>query len=389
MARKTSQVGVDLIKEFEGLRLTAYQDSVGVWTIGYGHTNNTASADKYPVYAGQTISKAKAETILKADLITFENAVNNYVTVSINQNQFDALVSFSFNLGAGALRTSTLLQKLNNGDVNGAANEFGRWVNAGGVQLPGLVRRREAEKQLFLSGSTGGGGNGGNGGGSGGGSTDTYVVKSGDTLSGIAVKFGVTVSQLKKWNNISNADSIQIGQKLIVKEPSGGGGSGGSQKTYTVKSGDTLSGIAVKFGVTVSQLKKWNNISNADSIQIGQKLTVKEPSGGSGGSGGGSTETYTVKSGDTLSGIAVKFGVTTAQHQKCNNISNADSLQIGQKLIVKEPVGGSQTTYTVKSGDTLSGIAVKFNVTVSNLMKWNNISNADTIKIGQKLIIKN
>src|SRR5690625_7753479 len=115
---------------------------------------------------------------------------------------------------------------------------------------------------------------------------------------------------------MSNADSIQNVHKLLGKDPTGGGGSGGSHNTYAVKSGDTLSGIAVKFGVTVSQLKKWNNISNADSIQIGQKLTVKEPSGGSGGSGGGSTETYTVKSGDTLSGIAVKFGVTTAQLQK-------------------------------------------------------------------------
>ncbi|MGE7219346.1 LysM peptidoglycan-binding domain-containing protein, partial [Priestia koreensis] len=144
------------------------------------------------------------------------------------------------------------------------------------------------------------------------------------------VKFGVTVAQLQSWNNISNADTIKIGQVLKVKAPTSGGGDSGAS-TYTVKSGDTLSGIAVKFGVTVAQLQSWNNISNADSLQIGQVLKVKSPTSGGGDSG---ASTYTVKSGDTLSGIAVKFGVTVAQLQSWNNISNADSLQIGQVLKV-------------------------------------------------------
>lgn len=150
MAFKTSQAGVDLIKSFEGCRLTAYQDSVGVWTIGYGHTSG--------VYSGMTITEAKAEEYLKGDLVTAENAVNGKVTYSIKQNQFDALVSFTYNVGSGNFGSSTLLKKLNQGDITGAANEFDKWNKAGGQVLEGLVRRRAAEKAMFLNGTTTSGG---------------------------------------------------------------------------------------------------------------------------------------------------------------------------------------------------------------------------------------
>lgn len=153
MSFTTSQAGIDLITSFEGCRLTAYQDSVGVWTIGYGHTSG--------VYQGMTITEEEAIAFLRQDLKTAENtenAVNSNVTYGINQNQFDALVSFTFNVGTGNFTSSTLLKKLNAGDVNGAANEFDRWIYAGGQVLEGLVRRRAAEKQMFLSGSWEGGG---------------------------------------------------------------------------------------------------------------------------------------------------------------------------------------------------------------------------------------
>lgn len=141
--RATSPIGIRLIQTFEGLRLQAYKDSVGVWTIGYGHTEN--------VHDGMSISKQEATTILMSDLAKFERCVNMAVKVDIDQNEFDALVSFAFNLGCNALLQSTLLRKLNSKDYNGAANEFLRWNKAGGKELKGLTRRREAERALFIT----------------------------------------------------------------------------------------------------------------------------------------------------------------------------------------------------------------------------------------------
>lgn len=139
---KTSDVGIELIKKYEGCILKSYKCPSGVWTIGYGHTNGVKS--------GMQITKAQALDYLKQDLNVFEKAVTDYVKVPLNQNQFDALVSFSFNCGSGALKTSTLLKKLNSCDYNGAANEFLKWNKSNGKVLNGLVRRRQEEKELFL-----------------------------------------------------------------------------------------------------------------------------------------------------------------------------------------------------------------------------------------------
>ena len=143
MKYTTGQKGIELIKSFEGCRLAAYKCPAGVLTIGYGHTSGVTS--------GQTISQAQAEEYLKADLAKYENAVNEYVTAALNQNQFDALVSFTYNCGAGALKSSTLLKKLNAGDYSGAASEFAKWNKASGKVLAGLTKRRAAEKALFTT----------------------------------------------------------------------------------------------------------------------------------------------------------------------------------------------------------------------------------------------
>lgn len=143
-----SKSGVELIKRFEGLRLKAYQDSVGVWTIGYGWTQ---SVDGKKVGPGMQIDQATADRLLRCGVVQYEQGVNQLVKVKITQGQFDALVSFAYNLGLRSLSTSTLLQKLNDGDKQGAADQFGRWVNAGGKRLDGLVARRAAEREMFLS----------------------------------------------------------------------------------------------------------------------------------------------------------------------------------------------------------------------------------------------
>jgi lysozyme len=138
-----SETGIELIKKFEGCALKAYKCPAGVWTIGYGHTLG--------VNEGQNITKTQAEEYLKQDLKQFETAVNNLVNVPLNKNQFDAIVSFCYNLGAGNLKKSTLLKLLNKGDYKGAAEQFDHWVYAGGKKLNGLVKRRAAEKKLFLT----------------------------------------------------------------------------------------------------------------------------------------------------------------------------------------------------------------------------------------------
>ncbi|MBI0276859.1 lysozyme [Hafnia alvei] len=145
---RASENGINLIKQFEGCRLTAYQDSVGVWTIGYGWTQ---PVDGKPVGKGMTITQQKADDLLKQGVIQYEAGVHGLVTVQLNQNQYDALVDFAYNLGVNALKGSTLLKKLNAGDYAGAANEFTKWNKADGKELAGLTRRREAEKSLFLS----------------------------------------------------------------------------------------------------------------------------------------------------------------------------------------------------------------------------------------------
>lgn len=140
---KISAQGIALIKEFEGLYLTAYQCSAGVWTIGWGCTNG--------VRPGQRITKAQAEAMLRTELAVFESGVDRLVTVPLSQPEFDALVSFAYNVGLGALGDSTLLAKLNRGDRAGAAAEFPRWNKINGKPSNGLIRRRAAEQKLFLS----------------------------------------------------------------------------------------------------------------------------------------------------------------------------------------------------------------------------------------------
>ena len=138
---KTSAEGIALIKKFEGLELDSYQCSANVWTLGYGHTQGVAEGD--------SCSEEEAEIILVNDLKEFETYVNALVDVELDQNQFDALVAWTFNLGPTNLSTSTLLKKLNAGEYNDVPSEIKRWNRAGGQVLDGLIRRREAEALLF------------------------------------------------------------------------------------------------------------------------------------------------------------------------------------------------------------------------------------------------
>ncbi len=143
-----SSKGVALIKEFEGYRDKAYQDVVGIWTIGYGSTKVNGK----PVSPDMTCTEVQAEEWLKEEVENIaEPSINKLVKVSITQNQRDALLSFIYNVGSGNFSKSTLLKLLNQGMYGAAAEQFARWDKAGGKTYPGLTRRRAAEKTLFLS----------------------------------------------------------------------------------------------------------------------------------------------------------------------------------------------------------------------------------------------
>jgi lysozyme len=139
---------LNLIKQWEGCELTAYQCSAGVWTIGYGIT---AAADVgIKPTQGQTITQNRAEELLRLAVDKFAVGVDELITANVNANQFGACVSLAFNIGMGAFAKSTVLRELNAGNYDKAATAFKLWNRAGGVVSKGLVNRREAEMQLFL-----------------------------------------------------------------------------------------------------------------------------------------------------------------------------------------------------------------------------------------------
>lgn len=141
---RISLKGINLIKRFEGLRLNAYQDVIGVWTIGYGHVGPEA-------HPGATITDDEATDLLHVDLRKFEDGINERVKVQLTQNQFDAVVSFCYNVGLGNFYKSTMLKAINAQSFTVAAMQFPLWANAGGKKVPTLVKRRAEERILFES----------------------------------------------------------------------------------------------------------------------------------------------------------------------------------------------------------------------------------------------
>lgn len=241
-----------------------------------------------------------------------------------------------------------------------------------------------------------------------------YTVQSGDTLSGIALKFSTTSSKLAQLNSISNPNLIYVGQRLLVNQSSNSNSSSSGQSSstttnteasaasYTVKSGDTLSGIASQYNTTVNQIASLNQLSNPNLIYVGQVLKLKNgQTTNSSSSSSSSTATttagtYTVKAGDTLSAIASRYSTSSSTLASLNSLSNPNLIYVGQVLKVSSNASTSSSTsssanstvttaasYTVKSGDTLSAIAAKYGTTYQALASANSISNPNDIYVGQ------
>ena len=202
-----------------------------------------------------------------------------------------------------------------------------------------------------------------------------YIVKKGDSLWSIANKYGLSVEQLKEMNNLSS-NMLSVGQKLLIND--GTNVDNVNENYYIVKSGDTLYSIAKKYGLTVDELKKMNNLSS-NTLSINQKLLV-----GNDMSTDDNYDVYVVKSGDTLWGIASKYNTSVDKIKDINNL-NSNNLSIGQKLLVPGNNLGTKK-YIVKSGDTLYKIAQNNGTTVTELINLNNLKTTN-LSIGQVLYI--
>lgn len=198
-----------------------------------------------------------------------------------------------------------------------------------------------------------------------------YTVKSGDSLWSISRKFGVTVNELKKVNNLSS-NLLSIGQNLIIP----GKKNNTSSNEYVVKKGDTLYGIANKYNVSIDNLKSYNNLST-DSLSIGQIIKIPDNKVNS--------NEYVVKSGDSLYSISRKYGVSVDELMSVNNLKST-VLSVGQVLKIPNSNEVTNVIYTVKKGDSLWSIAKNNKTTVDAIVKLNNLSNAN-LSIGQKLLL--
>lgn len=232
---KTSDKGIALIKKFEGCYLKAYKCPAGVWTIGYGHTGKV---DGKAICSGMKITSAKATSLLKSDLATFEKAVANckYLTFKPNQNQFDALVSFAFNCGTGSLYTL-----VKNRSAKVVSEKLLLYNKANGKELAGLVNRRKAEKALF----------------------DTPVKKSTASNTAAAKTTSATTSS-KKTTTSSTSKTLKKGVKVKIKSGAKDANTKGKYASFVYKTVYTvisISGDYVTFGlngVVTGKTKKSN-----------------------------------------------------------------------------------------------------------------------------------
>lgn len=225
-------------------------------------------------------------------------------------------------------------------------------------------------------------------------SADSYTVQSGDTLSGIAQRFGTNYQTIASLNNISNPNQIFVGQVLRLNGGSRVNYSTNSQSaagSYTVKSGDTLSGIAEQFGTSYETLAQLNGISNPNDIYVGQVIKVSGASSTPNQTVSRAAGSYTVQSGDTLSGIAARYGTSYEVLAQLNGISNPNDIYVGQTIRLGGSAANysnqstSQGGYTVQSGDTLSGIAARYGLDWTSLAAKNGLQSPYTIYVGQNL----
>lgn len=385
---------------------------------------NKLHADGYatdPNYASSLMKLVQTYNLTQLDSIALSGKV---VTNKNNNGDNSSYNSGSSNTSA---TSSTGYYTVQSGDtLSGIANRFSTTVNTlaslNDISNPNRIYVgqhllvRQASSNTTSSTSTGTSTSTTSGNSSS--ATGTYTVKAGDTLSGIANKVGTTYESLAQINKISNPNRIYVGQVLKLSATSTSSNASQSQSTtsssstagtYTVKAGDSLSTIASRYGTSYETLAKLNNISNPSLIYVGQVLKLSattsfsnaaanRQTSSTASSSSSTTGSYTVKAGDSLSAIAARYGMSYETLAKLNNISNPNRIYVGQTINLGTSSSASRSTstttstsrrgaYTVKSGDTLSAIAARYGMSYETLAKLNNISNPNLIVVGQQIIL--
>lgn len=379
-----------------------------------GDTNYVSVANKLrqdgyatdPSYANSLINLVRTYNLTQLDSVAFSGKV-----VTNKNNNGD---NSSYNSGSSSV-SNTGYYTVQSGDtLSGIANRFSTTVNhlasLNDISNPNRIyvgQRLFVRQQTSSQTNTNNTNTSSNTTNTSSSATGTYTVQSGDTLSGIANKFGTNYESLANLNNISNPNRIYVGQVLKLSANSNTASSAHQATTnatpagsYSVKAGDSLSAIAARYGMSYETLARLNNISNPNRIYVGQVLklssgsTVSNVVNHSTASAAGS---YTVKSGDSLSAIAARYGMSYETLARLNNISDPNRIYVGQTLNLgtsgytshhyaasSSSNGGS---YTIQAGDTLSAIAARYGMSYETLARLNNISDPNRIVAGQRIVL--
>lgn len=379
-----------------------------------GDTNYVSVANKLrqdgyatdPSYTNSLINLVRTYNLTQLDSVAFSGKV-----VTNKNNNGD---NSSYNSGSSSV-SNTGYYTVQSGDtLSGIANRFSTTVNhlasLNDISNPNRIyvgQRLLVRQQTSSQTNTNNTNTSSNTTNTSSSATGTYTVQSGDTLSGIANKFGTNYESLANLNNISNPNRIYVGQVLKLSANSNTASSAHQATTnatpagsYSVKAGDSLSAIAARYGMSYETLARLNNISNPNRIYVGQVLklssgsTVSNVVNHSTASAAGS---YTVKSGDSLSAIAARYGMSYETLARLNNISDPNRIYVGQTLNLgtsgytshhyaasSSSNGGS---YTIQAGDTLSAIAARYGMSYETLARLNNISDPNRIVAGQRIVL--